>query len=113
MLFHYFFFYQSLELHGTDGYVIIPNFVWPHDDQLSYELVHRVDSKRTVEIKIVPESVTPYNNFHLIETFAKLVFEIKEGKPRNTYWEQLALTNQKILDALLQSSLEKREVTLS
>jgi len=107
------YFFQSLELHGSDGYIVIPNFVWPHDDKLTYEIVHRVDSKRTVEIKTVPEGVTPYNNYHLIETFAKLVLEIKEGKPRNTYWEQLALTNQKILDALLQSSLEKREVTLS
>jgi len=105
-------FFQVVHFHGTTGTLILPNFVWPYDGQNTYTIENVVNFKNQISSFLVPEEGKPHNNYGLIEEFAKLVLEIKQGKPRNTYWEELALKNQKILDALLKSANEKREITL-
>jgi len=69
-------FYQSLEFYGTKGDLIVPNFVWPFDNHNSYTIssVSYSEQKHNTVVKVVPEDVTPFNNYHLIEDFAKLVF---------------------------------------
>jgi predicted dehydrogenase len=106
--------FQQMEIFGTEGNVMVPNFVVPSNPRFNkgvttYEIRMLAPDANLVTDYLSKtarvEEGTGLRNYLMIEKFCSLVLRRDENtKEERAYWAELAVKTQLILDALLRSA---------
>jgi predicted dehydrogenase len=106
---------------GTKGFVHVPDFVLPFfGDEVRFEVTSSVfekagcdfDMRRRTRTVAVPE----YGNSHPTAQEARMFrafSDLVRGNRRDSYWGDIALRTQVVMDACAQSAKRGRPVSLA